>query len=69
MRTVVRINKKTAKTTFDVEDGQGTQCREKNAHYYERMGREFGLPATDFNETEKPEMNQAVDTQTEAEHE
>lgn len=69
MRTVIRIDKKTGKTTFDVEDGQGTQCQEKNAHYYERLRQEFGLPESAITETEKPEMQQAVDSQIEAEHE
>lgn len=69
MRTIIRICKKTARTTFDVEDGQGTQCREKNAHYYERLRQEFGLPESAVTETEKPEMDQVVETQAEAEHE
>lgn len=69
-RTIVTIDRKTAKVTFDVQDGQGTSCQEKNRKYYDGIRKLFGLPLSAAVETAKPEMEMNTNNQeTETEHE
>ena len=69
MRTIVTIDRKTAKVTFDVVDGQGTSCQEKNKKYYDSIRKLFGLPLSATVETAKPEMEMTTNTEVEKEHE
>ena len=67
--TIVTIDRKTAKVTFDVVDGQGTSCQEKNQKYYDSIRKLFGLPLSATVETVKPEMETTTHTEAETQHE
>ena len=54
METIIEIKK--GEVTFDVQDGEGQECREKNKRRYDLLRKRFGLPDEAFKEDCKPEM-------------
>ena len=54
MQTRIVIENGTAK--FDVLDGEGTECQEKNMKYYDRLRRTMGLPEEAITEEQKLSM-------------
>lgn len=61
MRTRVTIHR--GRVEYDVVDGQGEECRHKNAHHYDLLRRKYGLPLL---ETPKPEMQQPTPREEES---
>ena len=53
--------------TFDVLDGEGTECQEKNKKYYDRLRKVMGLPETAISEKPKMSMLAAEDMDQEKE--